>query len=335
MSQENSQSLDPAYQIHAHMENIDYKRLSAFFNRFMREKTRKTTVTIHGIGENEVPFGEYIYATITDMLDKTFSDTDNNHNDEYVLYSNGFETLMSQIESLFKPPMRISEDLLRIMFYSLEYAKRQPKRFRMSYLKAFINDCYTYGDEKQEADNLTCPKGALERITFCLAEACAIAIEKEENNNIMEMANATPKAKKTLLYKFFNFIRRRGSIKSNHKSVTTIKNTNKSKMIEYRLLGSIISTQDIKESISNHASVWFKSGVGKNIVAAADRKQAFVEYIELKVNETIELDDTIRHEIKTYSDSVDFDELFGGSGRRMKKNRRRTEKKKKISRKMS
>lgn len=63
-------------------------------------------------------------------------------------------------------------------------------------------------------------------------------------------------------------------------------------------------------------------------MVVADRKRAFIEYIELKVNETIELD-AIRYSIKT-SDCVDFDELFGRGGRRKKNNRRRTEKRRKF-----
>ena len=282
-------------QIHKYMAKVDKKRLFAFFRKYLSPETMETKVDLHGIGIGNLPFKTYIHDEFTEMISADFSDDEKTASN----LKKGLKILMRQrLDNLDYE--QFSPVLLQEMFYSLEYAKTQPRSFRQTYLTTVIGECFTAyiqnGFDELSPDTITCPLGAIERISVSLNEAVAY--------EIMEKGDDLPEEKTK----------------------------------EYNLYGSIISTKTVKSMIYHHAGYWVQNIGGllrhtteDRKMNEAERKEAFVKYMEEKLTEDmVELDTETKKKIADFADDRDMmgfgDDYFNGGGRSRRRKRVMTRK---------
>jgi surface protein len=91
----------------------------------------------------------------------------------------GFHEIMKQRLKTLRYSEK-SPNILRSIFYALEYVKLQPLKFKKIYVKTFVYECVTAYDGP---NGMTCADGALERIVNSLINPCQSLLTMEEYKN--------------------------------------------------------------------------------------------------------------------------------------------------------
>ena len=155
--------VDP-YQIHTESAKINYEKLIEFFNEKLSQSDRDIPQNIN--------YATYINDSVLKMI--------NESNDSATVKEkqiHGLNRIMNERLNNIDYSM-FSLLLLKIIFYSLQYVLKQSSEFQKIYIDTFIHDC-VYAHEGD--DGMTCPAGALERVTMSLINPSQSLLSLGEN----------------------------------------------------------------------------------------------------------------------------------------------------------
>jgi len=170
----NGNHVDP-YQIHKESAKINYSKLIQYFK----------DQDIDDPPAN-INYPNFIRDALTEMIDATGNSEEN---------KNGLDRIMSErLQGLnYQDFPSNTKD---VVYYSLEFAKKQPEEFQKEYVNNFIKDCVTAYNEN-DPDTMTCVGGALERIFLSLIPASILYIDKpteyQKYDSLVGILTSNPK----------------------------------------------------------------------------------------------------------------------------------------------
>jgi surface protein len=182
-----------AYEVHVAAGKINYDELTIFLKREVElsagivpgaavapghEPTFHEAIPLPG------QWKDYIREKITEMIQKF----QNGEEDDIADNLNGKLGALMTARLNGVNYQEFGKQLLRCVYYSIEYALRQPDNFQKLYVYAYLKDCteaYPGGD-----DPITCVGGAIERLVISLKEGGYAMPGKPEYNRIRDLINA-------------------------------------------------------------------------------------------------------------------------------------------------
>ena len=161
----NVRRADPT-QIHRVSSKIHYVALIRFL---------KTDIFQDSLPHYPLPkeYSKYIQTSITSIINASVNENDK-------------PGLMQKLDTIMRNRLKgikydeQSSTMLEVIYYILEFVKKQSPEFQQFYVNTFLNDCVNAYDGNGQ-ESLSCSAGILERIVTILLDTCISEISKYES----------------------------------------------------------------------------------------------------------------------------------------------------------
>ena len=164
-----------SFQVHNATNKINFNKL----NEYLQSK-------INVSSPNNIIFPQLINNTITQIINDTIND-----NTIKTTLLNQLQNIMTTRLNNYNYDVALKPEVKNAIFYSLEYAKLQPVEFKQMYAETFVKDCVN-AYNGNEAQSMSCAKGAIERVILSLTNGCITNPENPEYAKIIEIIESNP-----------------------------------------------------------------------------------------------------------------------------------------------
>jgi surface protein len=177
-------------QIHQEAAKINYPQLILLLKSKLNSPSLGSTVTEEDSGPAPFQvafptlheFPAYIKFKLTGMIDFTTSENPAKKASQLTDLQRIMTERLSGADYSYFPAI-----LLEAIYYSIEYASKQPLDFQILYIEAYLHDCIHAYDT---GDTMTCLGGGLERLVSSLETACFTHLDKPEYKTIIDLIKA-------------------------------------------------------------------------------------------------------------------------------------------------
>ena len=187
-----------AEQIHRESAKINYEKLNQFLKEKINENKKnsvwknvnKDTVLINEIPIDELSINDLSINNLSNFINKMMINIINEEPnlEKETFQKRNLQKIMNErlIDFNFED---ISSLIYENIYYVLHYVSIQPKLFQEMYIETFLADCI---NAYEGIDGMTCPLGALERITVSLVPACTTNLDNTDYQTIISIITANP-----------------------------------------------------------------------------------------------------------------------------------------------